>query len=42
MWVFGLAAEMVWWQWFLMVLGGGFCWGLGNLLAGKLGSRIKG
>lgn len=37
---FGLTVSLDWWQWFLMVLGAGFCWALGVGLAGKLLSRF--
>jgi len=33
---FGLTVTLAWWQWLLMVLGAGFCWSAGGILASRL------
>jgi hypothetical protein len=41
MWIFGLSVQLVWWQWFLMVLGAGFFWGLGVALGGMVAASRR-
>ena len=33
---FGLTVSLDWWQWLLMVLGAGFCWTAGCILASRV------
>ncbi len=39
-WTFGLAVQLAWWQWYLMLLGGAFCAGLGWALGLHAAARV--
>jgi hypothetical protein len=41
MWIFGLTAALEWWKWLLMVLGAGFCWRLGEWVAGYIATYVN-
>jgi len=37
---FGLTVTLEWWQWLLMVLAAGLCWGFGTTLGASIAGRL--